>query len=116
VYSLAAPFITSCPATNPALPVKAFPTLTASAGPYAAGDKVKFTWDNSTDGQYAIFLSGLNQVAAGFDSDGMVVIPEGVTGQVYVVISSQNETVSDDLTVAGPAVLEIPVQATLFDY
>ena len=25
VYSLAAPFITSCPSTNPALPVVAFP-------------------------------------------------------------------------------------------
>lgn len=30
VYTLAAPFIVSCPSDNPALPVKAFPTLTAS--------------------------------------------------------------------------------------
>ena len=30
VYTLAAPFIRSCPESNPPLPVKAFPTLTAS--------------------------------------------------------------------------------------
>ncbi|KAK1916349.1 hypothetical protein P3342_004168 [Pyrenophora teres f. teres] len=30
VYTLAAPFIKSCPSTNPALPVKAFPSLTAA--------------------------------------------------------------------------------------
>lgn len=30
VYTLAAPFIVSCPSDNPPLPVKAFPTLTAS--------------------------------------------------------------------------------------
>ena len=30
VYTLAAPFIVSCPSDNPKLPVKAFPTLTAS--------------------------------------------------------------------------------------
>ncbi len=30
VYTLAAPFIKSCPESNPPLPVKAFPTLTAS--------------------------------------------------------------------------------------
>jgi hypothetical protein len=30
VYTLAAPFIVSCPSDNPTLPVKAFPTLKAS--------------------------------------------------------------------------------------
>ncbi|GAA5984899.1 hypothetical protein JCM11641_003619 [Rhodosporidiobolus odoratus] len=116
VYSLAAPFITSCPESNPALPVKAFPALTASAGPYAAGDKLKLSWADSKDGAYAIFLSGLSQTAATFDSEGQVTIPEGVTGQVYVVVSSQNATVSDDTVLAGPAIVEIPVQATTFDY
>lgn len=116
VYSLAAPFITSCPETNPALPVKAFPTLTASAGPYAAGDSLSLSWANSTDGAFAIFLSGQTQAVAAFNADGQVTIPEGVTGQVYVVVSSQNATVSDELVLAGPAIVEIPILATTFDY
>lgn len=42
VYSLASPFITSCPKDNPALPVKAFPTLTLdpNAGTVRTGSTV----------------------------------------------------------------------------
>lgn len=43
VYSLASSFITSCPATNPALPVKAFPALSldsSTSTPIKAGDTV----------------------------------------------------------------------------
>lgn len=42
VYSLAALFITSCPESNPALPVKAFPVLTAEVqGKSEPGGMVK---------------------------------------------------------------------------
>lgn len=43
VYSLASPFIKSCPSTNPALPVKAFPALKlnpATPMPVKTGDTV----------------------------------------------------------------------------
>lgn len=42
VYSLAVQFITSCPASNPPLPVKAFPVLTLDpkSGPVKTGSKV----------------------------------------------------------------------------
>lgn len=42
VYSLASQFITSCPESNPALPVKAFPALTLDpkSGTVKTGSKV----------------------------------------------------------------------------
>lgn len=41
VYTLASAFIKSCPETNPALPVKAYPAIAATAtGPVAAGATV----------------------------------------------------------------------------
>jgi hypothetical protein len=37
VYSIAASFITGCPTSNPALPVKAFPALTLNPAAPAPG-------------------------------------------------------------------------------
>lgn len=117
VYSLAAPFFVECPATNPALPVKAFPTLTlANAGPFKVGDNLELSYPNSTDGAFAIFYSGLSQTVVPFQAGGLVRVPEGVAGQVYVTISSSNATATDDTTLAGPIAIEVPVLATLFDY
>jgi len=74
VYSLAAPFITKCPSTNPALPVKAFPTLSATpvAGQAGPGGMVKLATPDpqkTLAGQskvYAVFIGfpGPNQVGA----------------------------------------------------
>lgn len=51
VYSLAAGFITSCPSTNPALPVKAFPVLTASA---LEDGKTTLSYDGDVNGKFAL--------------------------------------------------------------
>jgi hypothetical protein len=50
VYSIAAAFITSCPSTNPTLPVKAFPSLAVAADGTV-------TTTVSTDGTYLQVLS-----------------------------------------------------------
>jgi len=92
VYTLAAGFIVSCPASNPALPVMAFPTLTVvGSAAVKSGEviSVQGAWPDST---YAVVISGLmtypvkvqnNQFA--FPSD------PSITGQVnylHAVISN----------------------------
>ncbi|KAG8838889.1 hypothetical protein FRB91_007326 [Serendipita sp. 411] len=106
VYSLAAPFFVSCPESNPTLPVKAFPALTTSAMPMP-GQSVTFTFNSTqTDGLFAAFFSGLDTTFAPLDGYKTATIPENLVGTVYVVISSNGTMVSDDSTVAGPAILE----------
>ncbi|PTB47249.1 hypothetical protein M431DRAFT_11968, partial [Trichoderma harzianum CBS 226.95] len=36
-----------------------------------------------------------------------ITIPKGFAGQTYVVLTTCNESVSDDTTAAGPAILQI---------
>jgi len=117
VYSLAAPFITSCPSTNAALPVKAFPALAVtSTGSIKPGSTITI----STPGYdlvapaggaiYAAFIAvtGPTFVAATPVSGGFsVVIPQGFAGQTYAVLTACNETVNDETVAAGPAVIEI---------
>ncbi|KDQ20804.1 hypothetical protein BOTBODRAFT_183530 [Botryobasidium botryosum FD-172 SS1] len=114
VYSLAAPFITSCPSTNPALPVKAFPALnvTGGAGSINPGSTISVTFANATtaagSGQlFLAFFSGLSTTFAPYDaSKNTVTVPAGLAGTVYAVATSvSNGTVTDDNTLAGPIIL-----------
>jgi len=119
VYTLAAAFIVSCPASNPALPVKAFPTLTldSTSSSISAGSIVTLLTPGYTvkaaSGEvtiYAAFISVTGPtfvvatpVAGGFS----VTIPAGFSGQSYAVLTNCNETVTDDTIVAGPAIIEV---------
>lgn len=116
VYSLASPFITSCPAENPALPVKAFPALSldpSTAMPIKAGDSVTLlTPGYSVQGGtvYAAFIAVTGPTfveATPVDGGFSVVIPEGFAGQTYAVLTGCNESVTDETVVAGPALIEI---------
>jgi hypothetical protein len=115
VYTLAAQFITSCPSTNAPLPVKAFPTLTASSKDTMI--KVGSTVMLATKGYkveggkvYAAFITILGpvfvdakEVSGGYE----VAVPKEVAGQSYVVLTSCNTAATDDTIVAGPAVVEV---------
>ncbi|KAH6880417.1 ferritin-like domain-containing protein [Thelonectria olida] len=118
VFSLASPFIVSCPSTNPALPVKAFPALALDPAtpPVKTGDTVRiltpdYTFELDEGVQvYAAFIAvtgptfvPATQVDGGFS----VEIPKGFAGQTYVVLTSCADAVSDDTTAAGPAIIEI---------
>ncbi|KAH7182558.1 ferritin-like domain-containing protein [Fusarium flagelliforme] len=118
VYSLASGFITSCPKSNPALPVKAFPALTATSSKDSikTGDTVTLKTPGTTveaaDGQkvYAAFIAVTGPTfveAKPVDGGFSVEIPEGFAGQTYVVLTGCNEAVSDDTVAAGPAIIEI---------
>ncbi|KAJ8111497.1 hypothetical protein OPT61_g5925 [Boeremia exigua] len=114
VYTLAAGFITGCPAENPTLPVKAFPSLSASStdGTVKTGSTVMLgTTGYVVEGTvYAAFVAvtgptfvEAKAVEGGFE----VVVPEGFAGQSYVLLTSCNTAATDDTIVAGPAIVEI---------
>ncbi|KAJ7696462.1 ferritin-like domain-containing protein [Mycena rosella] len=108
VYTIAAAFITSCPSTNPALPVKAFPSLAVQA-PYAPGGTIELQYTPATpvtDGTdlYAAFYTGLSVEYAKLDGN-KVVIPGTLRGQVYAVVTTSASAVNDANTIAGPAIL-----------
>ena len=120
VYTLASPFIKSCPTTNPPLPVKAFPALTlATPGPIKASSTIVLQTSgyaladpsaaNSTQ-LYGAFITvtgpifvNATRVSGGYS----LVVPSGINGQSYVVLTACHEQVTDATTAAGPAIIEI---------
>ena len=120
VYTLASPFIASCPSTNPPLPVKAFPSLTlATPGTIKVNSTIVLQTSgyvladpsatNSTQ-LYGAFITvagpifvNTTRVPGGY----RLVVPPGVNGQVYVVLTACNERLSDATTAAGPAIVEV---------
>jgi rubrerythrin len=113
VFSLAAPFITSCPSTNPTLPVKAFAALTLSAGNPGSTVNVTFTAPSGTSSSTPIFISfytGLSQEFAPV-VDGKVTIPGDLIGTVYAVATTNSTAAADDNILAGPAMLEFNFDA-----
>ncbi|MCJ1410679.1 hypothetical protein MMC19_004765 [Ptychographa xylographoides] len=115
VYTLAAPFIVSCPASNPTLPVKAFPSLSlGTTGTIVSGETITLSTPGYTiqgsSPLYAAFITVTGPIfgaATPVDGGYTVVVPAGVNGQSYVVLTSCNEVVTDDTVVAGPAIVEI---------
>jgi hypothetical protein len=120
VYTLASAFIKSCPSTNPALPVKAYPALAATAaGPATAGSTVQIKSaaalapGSSTAKLYAAFITAGGPVFADLTQAGdgvnfSVKVPAtGVVGQSYLVLCNCGERVDDGTIVAGPAILEV---------
>ncbi|KAI9817451.1 MAG: hypothetical protein M1827_001061 [Pycnora praestabilis] len=120
VYTLAAPFIVACPSTNPALPVKAFPTLSldpSTAMPVTSNDTITLLTpgyvlqpSNGVSQLYGAFITvtgpifvDATPVSGGFSLQ----VPVGVNGQSYVVLTGCNDTVTDDTVVAGPAIVEV---------
>lgn len=100
MYTIAAGFITGCPSSNPALPVKAFPALTASPANAKSGTSVSYTFKpvngSSTSGTYyAAFFSGLNTTTVKLEG-GKATVPPYIKGTYYTVIvryfSSRNQT------------------------
>lgn len=122
VYTLAAAFIKSCPSTNAALPVMAFPTLTATQGiPAAEGITFTFSVKGTLPATFfVVFVSGLSTTSVvPIMAGGMIeaVIPATAMGQTYVFISkaATNTTLNDTMILYGPAVIEVTPPAPTFD-
>ncbi|KAL9130200.1 MAG: hypothetical protein Q9217_001545 [Psora testacea] len=124
VYTLAAPFIVSCPLGNPPLPVKAFPMLMSAPtnGNITVGKEITLLTPNSVvkpaDGSsqiYGAFITVTGPVfaaATAVDGGFTLTVPEApeggapIAGQTYVVLTGCNTKVTDDTVAAGPAVFE----------
>lgn len=110
VYTIAAAFITSCPSSNAALPVVAFPSLTIS-GASTSGGNIQLTYkDTTTTQKYMILYSGLTVLSVPINADMTATLPAGVMGIAYALVSSTSNTtaVSDSNVIAGPAILDLP--------
>jgi hypothetical protein len=116
VYTVASPFIASCPSSNGALPVKAFPALTMSSmDAVMTGSEVQLVagsgFDTSVSGIHAAFITVTGPIWTPLKSMGggkfTVTIPEGISGQSYVVLTQGNKQATDDNIVAGPAIVEV---------
>lgn len=107
VYTIASAFIVSCPSTNMALPVMAYPSLTLASGePTAPNATINLTPKTMPSGTfYATFVSGLEILPVGATaSNGFVsaVVPVGVSGQSYVFLTSDNSgNLTDSSILAG---------------
>ncbi|KAG9005900.1 hypothetical protein FRB90_010158 [Tulasnella sp. 427] len=109
VYSLAAAFITSCPDSNPKLPVKAFPALSYSPAAPNPGDTVQLSYDSSSDKkEFLAVFTGLTTLYLPISDDKKVSIPSEAVGTVYGVVTTSGDKVSDDNTVAGPVIMIFP--------
>jgi hypothetical protein len=123
-----AQFIKSCPKSNPALPVTAFPALTVSKGTVKPGNTItlSFKKQKGKKAYYAHFLNQLSDVVVKINAEGQVKVPKGITGQAckptplpplvlgltfYADIVVTNcRTLGDAGTVAGP----FQVRSSLF--
>ena len=121
VYTLAAAFIKSCPASNPPLPVKAFPGLTATQGePTSQGIAFTFTAKGSVPaGSFVTYVSGLATTSVALTVDGdtiSAIVPATATGQSYAFITNSNVTaLTDAVVLFGPAIVEVTPPAPEFD-
>ncbi|KZT42830.1 hypothetical protein SISSUDRAFT_1015410, partial [Sistotremastrum suecicum HHB10207 ss-3] len=111
VFSLASPFITSCPSTNPALPFVAFPNLTVTPATPAAGDNITLAFSGNSTGAFLALLHGLNQTFVPI-SNNSAILPAGLQGTVYAVVSNSSSAVADNNTIAGPAILQFPFDSS----
>ncbi|MCJ1273184.1 hypothetical protein MMC21_000973 [Puttea exsequens] len=122
VYTMAAAFIKSCPPSNPVLPVKAFPALTATQGiPTSQGIPFTFTVEGAIPSTFFVtFVSGLNVTSVTPTVDGSTisaVIPTTIAGQSYAFLtsSSTNMSVTDDMVLFGPTAIEVTPPSPMFD-
>lgn len=122
VFTMAAAFITSCPASNPVLPLKAFPALTAVQGePTSQGIPFTFSVMGTLPATFFVtFVSGLTIVSVTptmSGSDITAVIPDTISGQSYAFITSSmtNMSVTDEMVLFGPTVVEVTPPAPMFN-
>jgi hypothetical protein len=108
VYSIASAFISTCPSTNTALPIKAYPSLTLVSGqPTAPGALIDLMPGTMPSGPfYATFVSGLDIIPV--DTQGikngmiMATVPTGPSGQSYVFLTTDKSgNLTDSTIIAG---------------
>jgi len=115
VFSLAAPFIASCPEGSNLI-LTAFPTLTMAAGvdvkALQAGATIQLQSDASAQAVSCAFTTGGAPGGTIFSdfSNGACTIPQGLAGITYVNLASAaplTGVLTDDIILAGPMVMQV---------
>ncbi|KAK0636273.1 ferritin-like domain-containing protein [Bombardia bombarda] len=116
VFSLAAPFIQSCPEGSNLI-LTAFPTLAMADGQSAAavtaGATVKFTSDATANAAFCAFTTGGLPGGTSFtphDPANGCTVPQNLAGVVYVNLASAGPLtgkLTDDIILAGPMVMQV---------
>jgi hypothetical protein len=118
VFSLAAPFIASCPEGSN-LALTAFPPLTMAAGVAAAGNiaigsTLQLQADSAATATSCAFTAGGvvpgGTVFSTFAAGTGCVVPQGLSGLVYLSLSSAaplNGKLTDDIVLAGPMIIQV---------
>ncbi|AEO62898.1 uncharacterized protein THITE_2084410 [Thermothielavioides terrestris NRRL 8126] len=116
VFSLAAPFIQSCPQGSNLI-LTPFPTLTMAAGQsaqaVAAGATVQLQSSAASAASHCAFTTGGipgGTVFTPFDQTAGCQVPQGLAGITYVNLASAGPLtgkLTDDIIVAGPMVMQV---------
>lgn len=116
VFSLAAPFIASCPQGSNLI-LTAFPTLTMAAGVDAAalqaGSTIQLQSDAAASATSCAFTSGGipgGTAFSAFDPATGCIIPQGLSGFVYVNLANAaplTGVLTDEIIVAGPMIMQV---------
>ncbi|TFY74599.1 hypothetical protein EWM64_g9413 [Hericium alpestre] len=113
-FSLAAGLIVECPSNNTAIPVQAFPPVTASPADAAPGSNLtlEFTLPSGANNTqlFATFLTGISPISVPLydESPFTVTIPPTLEGFVFLVVTNSTQKTDDTVTVAGPLFLNFP--------
>ncbi|KAK3945803.1 protein rds1 [Diplogelasinospora grovesii] len=116
VFSLAAPFIQSCPEGSNLI-LTAFPTLTMAAGAnaqaVAAGATIQLQSQAAAGATFCAFTTGGIPGGTAFTAFSQAtgcVVPQNLAGIVYVNLASQGPltgVLTDDIILAGPMVMQV---------
>ena len=116
VFSLAAPFIQSCPEGSNLI-LTAFPTLAMAAGAsataVAAGATIQLQSDAAAGATHCAFTTGGlpgGTLFTTFDQAAGCQVPQGLAGVTYVNLASAGPLtgkLTDDIIVAGPMVMQV---------
>ena len=116
VFSLAAPFIASCPQGSNLI-LTAFPTLTmatgANAQAVAAGSTLQLQSSAASSAQFCAFTTGGlpgGTAFTAFSQGSGCLVPQDLAGVVYVNLANaapNSGKITDDIIVAGPMVMQV---------
>lgn len=112
VFSLAAPFITACPEGSN-LAIEPFPSMTSTTAASAIVADAQLAVSSEAQGAtHCAFVNGGVPGGASFVplTGGNCQVPQILKGEVFVFLSSAapaTGVLSDDITVAGPMVVQI---------
>lgn len=89
VWSIASPFVASCPSSNPVLPFTAHSPLVATVPNAPSGTNVTYSFNSTSPGPfYAAYLYGIDVKTVPLSYTQTATVPDNLLGTYYTVIVS----------------------------